>query len=399
MRVLVLTHRLPYAPNRGDRLRLYHLLKHLRPQADVELISLVHDRDEARRAADMAALADRVTTLAVPWLRTRLNGLLTLSGTRPLTHALLDAPGFADVLTEVVANRRPDVVLAYCSGMARWGLERPLKGIPLIIDFVDMDSQKWRELASSSRPPLSWLYRREASTLQAFESLAASQANACLVINEREAIIAKRLAPNARVFVVTNGVELEQLQPPGPPSESSRVVFCGVMDYAPNHDAMMWFVRDVWPLVLSRRPDATLAIVGSNPQSALKALCANVPSITLTGRVADVRPWLWESALSVAPLQVARGLQNKVMEAIAAGLPVTVTRAVAAGLPPQASPAIFIADVPKSFSDYVLELLNRPAADRRRLAQAADLRPLAWQRTLEPVWSILEECANLPVGR
>ena len=390
MRLLVLTHRLPYAPNRGDRLRLYHLLKFLRPRAEVELVSLVHDCDEAREATGMQALAERVTALPVPWLGNRVRGAISLSGEKPLTHSLLDAPGFSGVLNRIVADRRPDVVLAYCSGMARWGLEPPLVGIPLIIDFVDMDSQKWRELAASSRAPLSWIYRREARTLGAFESIAAKQATACLVVNQREADIARRLAPTAKVHVITNGVEIERLQPPGPPHPGSRVVFCGVMDYAPNHDAMMWFVRDVWPTVLAECAGATLAIVGSNPQRALLALCARFPSITVTGQVEDVRPWLWESALSVAPLHIARGLQNKVLEAIAAGLPVITTSAVAAGLPLQAGPATFVADLPKSFADYTLELLGRPASERRRLAQSANLHELSWDRTLDQVWSVVK---------
>jgi polysaccharide biosynthesis protein PslH len=390
MRLLVLTHRLPYAPNRGDRIRLYHLLKYLRPRAEVELVSLVHDQDEAQRATGMEALAERVTTLPVPWLGNRARGIISLSGAKPLTHTLLDAPGFDAVLNRIVTDRRPDVVLAYGSGMARWGLEPPLSGIPLVIDFVDMDSQKWRELASISRPPLSWIYRRESRTLGAFESLAANRAIACLVVNQREADIARRLAPAANVHVITNGVEIEHLQPPGPPQPGNRVVFCGVMDYAPNHDAMMWFVRDVWPAVLTGCPDATLAIVGSNPQRALLALSAKFQSITVTGRVEDVRSWLWKSAVSVAPLQVARGLQNKVLEAIAAGLPVVVTAAVAAGLPPQTGAAIFVADRPSSFADGVLELLRRPESERRRLAQSADLRQLSWDRTLEQAWSVLE---------
>jgi len=394
MRILVLTHRLPYAPNRGDRLRLFHILKHLRPRAAIELVSLVHDRDEESRASDMNGLADRVTALRVPWLRTHIAGVARLGTQMPLTHSLLDATGFQDVLNEIVANRPPDVVFAYCSGMARWGVVPPLNTIPLIVDFVDMDSQKWRELAAASRPPLSWVYRREARTLEAFESVAATQAAASLVINDREAAIARRIAPAATVQVVTNGVETERLRPSGPPSPSSRVVFCGVMNYAPNHAAMMWFVRAVWPRVLAGRPDATLAIVGSDPQRDLAALCAAFPSIQITGRVDDVRPWLWESALSVAPLHVARGLQNKVLEAIAAGLPVVITQAVAAGLPAAAATATVVADSAPQFSDAVLAMLNRTPLDRRAIAESFDLASLSWPETLRPVWAAIEAASR-----
>ena len=315
-------------------------------------------------------------------------GVISLSGATPLTHTLLDAPGFEGVLNGIVSDRRPDVVLAYCWAWRGGVSSRHSRGSP------------------SSSTSSTWIRRNGVSCRRArarpcrgsivakpgrlsVESLAANQAAACLVVNQREAEIAQRLAPTANVHVVSNGVEIERLRPPAPPQPGTRVVFCGVMDYAPNHDAMMWFVRDVWPAVLAGRREATRD-VRSGPQRALLAQCAKFPSITVTGRVEDVRPWLWESAVSVAPLLVARGLQNESIEAIAAGLPVVTTRAVAAGLPPQAEVATFVADSPRSFSDHVLELLSRTQDERRRLARSADLQQLSWDRTLERVWSILE---------
>src|SRR5687767_5179697 len=135
MRVLVLTHRLPYAPNRGDRLRAYHMLQHLRERADVELVSLVHDDDEAAHIDDVRAFIPRVTALRVPQWRTKLNAVAALATGAPLTHALLDAPGMSAVLGEIASTRPPDVVFAYCSGMARFALEPPLDRFPLVLDF------------------------------------------------------------------------------------------------------------------------------------------------------------------------------------------------------------------------------------------------------------------------
>lgn len=394
MRILVLTHRLPYAPNRGDRLRLYHVLKHLKPRAQIELVSLVHDREEAAHVTEMTDLADRVTALQVPWLRTRLSGVLALAGDTPLTHALLNAPGARQVLGDIVAERPPDVIFAFGSGIAQWAVRPPLNKLPLVIDFVDMDSQKWRELGARGRVPLSWIHRREAARLQDFERQVATQAAACLVVNEREAAVARRIAPTANVYSVPNGVEVERLRPPENPPETSRVVFCGVMNYGPNHSGMMWFVRDVWPLILAARPDATLAIVGADPQRALIRLCASFPSITVTGRVADVRPWLWESAVGVAPLLIARGVQNKALEAVAAGLPIVVTKAVAAGLPALGD-APLVADDAATFATAVLEILKLPAKARRARALSADLSQLQWAHTLEPLWPLLESAMRI----
>ena len=194
--------------------------------------------------------------------------------------------------------------------------------------------------------------------------------------------------------VLANGVELERLRPMGSPTASPRVVFCGVMSYEPNAAGMTWFVEKVWPLVRAARPDATLAVVGPDPSQAFRARCEPDPSITVAGRVADVRDWLWGAAVGIAPLHVARGVQNKALEAIAAGLPIVITEAVAGGLPPQAAYASRVANRPERFADHLLELLALTPIERRAMARAADLSALTWPRTLAPLWPIFESAAR-----
>lgn len=394
MRVLVLTHRLPYAPNRGDRLRAFHMLQGLKERADVELVSLVHDDEEASHLDEVRRFVARVHTVRVPRLRNYARAAIALPGPTPLTHALLDSPEMRCVLEEICARQSPDVVFAYCSGMARFALQPPLDRVPLVLDFVDVDSQKWRDLAASSRWPRSWIYAREAATLGHFEARAAKAAVAALVVNAREASVACELAPAANVRVLNNGIEIGRLCPPGPPADSSQVVFCGVMNYAPNDEGMQWFVRQVWPTVRAARPDATLAIVGSDPTAALKALCAGDASIQITGRVPDVRDWLWGSAIGIAPLHVARGVQNKALEAIAAGLPIVITEAVASGLPEVTAYASSVGNTPEQFAAHVVGLLGISPDARRARARSADLSGLTWPRTLEPLWPILAHAAD-----
>ena len=393
MRILALTHRLPYAPNRGDRLRAYHILKHLNRRAAVNLISFAHDDEEAGHADDMHEVAAVIRAVRVPRVRNHARALAALPGSVPLTHVLLDAPAMRDALQEAVQRRPPDLVFAYGSGMARFALEPPLAGIPLVIDFVDIDSQKWRELAQHSARPWSWVYRREANRLGAFEARAALIAHLNLVVNAKEATIAKALAPRANIHAIHNGVDLERFRPPGEPANRPQVVFCGVMNYPPNHQAMIWFVRQVWPLVLRQRSDATLAIVGADPDRALLACTAKQRSITVTGRVPDVRPWLWDSAIGIAPIHLARGVQNKALEAIAAGLPIVATSAVVEGLPTVTTSATSIADDPERFAFHIIQLLSRTPIERRHLAASADLDSLTWPRTLEPLWPLLERAA------
>lgn len=394
MRVLALTQRLPYAPNRGDRLRAYHMLRHLSGHAEVELVSLVHDDEEASHASEMRSFISRVTTLRVSTWRSRIRGAAALLTRMPLTHALLDAAGMHAALGTICEERPPDVVLAYCSSMARFAMQAPLNQFPMVLDFVDVDSCKWRDMAATAPVPLSWIYRREGSTLGAFEARAARHAATALVVNEREAQNARALAPDANVRVVPVGVELERLRPVTAPSDQPRVVFCGVMNYSPNAEGMMWFLENAWPLIRAQRPDATLAVVGPDPSPAFRALCARDRSITVTGRVPDVREWLWGSALAIAPLHFARGVQNKALEAIAAGLPIVITDAVAGGLPPQAMSAARIANTPQAFAEQVIRLLRETPAERRGIAASSDLCELTWARTLDPLVSILESAAN-----
>ena len=394
MRVLVLTHRLPYAPNRGDRLRAFHMLQRLRARAEVELVSLVHDDEEAGHVDEVRAFVSHVTTVKVPRLRNYVRAFAALPTRTPLTHALLDAPGMIGILQDIKRLRRPDLVFAYCSGMARFALQAPLADIPFVLDFVDVDSRKWRDMAAAARAPMSWLYQREAATLGAFEARAAACARAALVVNEREARIARALAPTADVQVLANGVEAGRLKPLTGPAASARVVFCGVMNYAPNDEGMQWFVREVWPLVRAARPDASLAIVGSDPTAALMSQCSSDSSIEVTGRVEDVRDWLWNSAVAIAPLHVARGVQNKVLEAVAAGLPVVITDAVAGGIPAEVASAARVANTPAGFAQHVLDLLARTPAERRAIAASADLDALNWDATLEPLWLILRDAVG-----
>jgi sugar transferase (PEP-CTERM/EpsH1 system associated) len=394
VRALFLTHRLPYAPNRGDRVRAFHIIRSLSARLDLELVSLVHDADEHAQAEGMRDLGIQVTTLRVPRLRNHASAVAALAGTRPLTHVLLDATGLVPALTRIVRERPPDVVLAYCSGMARLALEPPLAAFPLVLDLVDVDSEKWRALAAKASWPTRSIYKREARHLARFERRAALRAHATLVVNEREGQVLRQLAPEATIRVIPNGVDLAGLQPPSPPTADPRVVFCGVMNYGPNVDGVLWFVREVWPMVLARRPDARFSIVGSDPTPAIRRLESADHGVEVTGAVAEVQSRLWDAAVSVAPLRTARGLQNKVLEALAAGLPTVVTAQVFDGLPPEARAGCRVADAPERFAEHVLSFLALSGPDRRATAATADLTMLGWDRQLSPLYDILVAAAG-----
>lgn len=392
MRVLYLTHRLPYAPNRGDRIRSYHLLAGLRQAFEVDLVSLVHDGDEAAHAADMSARGVTVSCAPVAGVSRWLRAPFALAGPEPLTHVLLDAPAIDGLLAEIVAARRPDAVLAFCSSMAKFALRPPLAGIPLVLDMVDVDSQKWRRLAEVSAAPRRWVYRREARVLAAFERRATTHAATALVINDKEREALTALAPGADVRVLPNGVDVDDFRPAGPAPPSRTVVFCGVMNYAPNEAGARWLAAEVWPRVVARHPDAQLEIVGSEPSALVRALAA--PGISVTGAVPHTRDHLWRAAVAAAPLHTARGLQNKVLEALAAGVPVVTTNAVREGLPDEVASGCAVADDPEGFADAVVKLLDLTPDRRRDIANSVDLTGLSWDGPRAQLASVVRSAAG-----
>jgi polysaccharide biosynthesis protein PslH len=394
VKVLFLTHRLPYAPNRGDRARSYHMVRLLAPRVDLEVMSLVHDEQEANQADRVRALGATVSVFDVPHWKNRLKALPRLPSSRPLTHVLLDAPELPPALGSLVAQRRPDVVLAYCSGMARFALAPPLDTVPLVIDLVDVDSAKWGALSTKHSWPRRWIYQREARLLSRFERAAAMHARHTVVVNRREADLLVSLAPRASVGILPNGVDVGGLTPSSPPTEAPRLVFCGVMNYAPNVEAVCWFARDIWPLVRARRPDARLFVVGSDPANRIRNLSVPESGIEVTGTVPDVRDYLWSGAVSIVPLKTARGVQNKVLEAVAAGLPAVITTEVLEGLPFGVRPACRIADTAATFADATLSLLQLSGQERRAVAASADLSALSWDHQLEPLHGILTKAAG-----
>ncbi|HYN08811.1 MAG TPA: TIGR03087 family PEP-CTERM/XrtA system glycosyltransferase [Vicinamibacterales bacterium] len=390
MRILFLTHRLPYAPNRGDRIRAYHLLREMARFAEVSLFSLVHD-DEEMSHRDRVPFAHDVTTQRVRRLPNLARGAMRLGSDRPLTHSLLDADGSRAALRKMVADRSPDLVVGFCSGMARYAFEPPLDDRPFVLDMVDVDSVKWERLAKVTRGPVRWIYRREARTLRAFEAAAAMRARTTLVVNERERGALQAIAPAARVLIVPSGIDVDAFRPSDPPVGTPAVVFCGVMNYVPNEHGVGWFAAEVWPLVRAAIPSATFSIVGTSPTRAVKRLAARDSSIRVVGRVPSVQPYLWSSAVSVAPLLLAQGIQTKVFEALASGLPVVVTPAVAAGLPPEVQRICPTAIDPRGFADAVIALLRSTPHERRRHAASAPLDSLAWSEQMRGLEAILRE--------
>jgi glycosyltransferase involved in cell wall biosynthesis len=260
--------------------------------------------------------------------------------------------------------------------------------------MIDADSAKWRSMAETTRAPLGWIYRREARLLGRFEAEVMRKAFATLVVNEKERAELLALAPDAPVLVVENGVDLTSFAPEGADAREPIVVFCGVMNYQPNVQGARWLVHDVWPIVRASRPDARLMLIGASPSAEVVALASQEAGVVVTGTVPDVRPYLWRAAVATAPLLVARGIQNKVLEAVAAGLPCVVTPQVADGLPREVGPACRTGAGAEGFAEALIDLLAQPQDVRSLMAAAADLGPLQWAARLSAVAPLLDRAVS-----
>jgi sugar transferase (PEP-CTERM/EpsH1 system associated) len=385
----MLTQRLPYAPNRGDRLRASQQILKLQAAGwTVDLLALAHDEAEAGEASGMRRPDLRVEIARVPHLRNKIHSLVTLPGKTPLTLSLLQSPDARPAVERMLAGGRPDVVLACCSSMAAIALQPPLAGLPLVVDFADIDSVKWETLSGTSSWPMSWIYSREHRTLQAFEAMAARRAYSSVVVTDREVRALRAFAPEVRAEAISNGIDLRRYRRPADARSEARVVFTGVMNYEPNADAALWLGREIWPLVHRVHPEARLDIVGSSPTTAVRGLHSEALGVTVTGSVPDVCPYLWNARVAVAPLRVARGIQNKVLEAAGAGIPCVITPAVRDGLPASLQSVCPVAESAQAFADAVIAQLESPIpADVLTTAVAA----LDWTATLARLPLLLEE--------
>ena len=391
MRILFLTHRLPYAPNRGDRIRSYHLLRLLARHHEVHVVSLVHDDEEEGHLAEVAASVASARVARVPKLRNRLAAVLALAGNRPLTHVLLASPSLTDVIRESVQQAQPDVVLSFCTGVAPAVFAPPLDHVPCVLDMVDVDSQKWAALAETNSGPMKWIYRREERTLGEFERRAMQRAIATTVVSDRERDLAERVIGRP-TLTIPNGVDLERWSPPTHHPVFPEIVFCAVFDYEPNEQGALWLVSEVWPLVKRQQPSARLKLVGMNPTPRIRAL-ASEGSVDVTGAVDDVRPHIWRASAAVAPLWLARGTQNKVLEALAGGVPCVVTPAVMEGLPEDTRAGCLCRDNAADFAEAIVACLRYPPTDDRRKAIRQTVKDFGWDSQLRPFLRLLEGAA------
>jgi sugar transferase (PEP-CTERM/EpsH1 system associated) len=359
VRVLFLSQRVPFPPDRGDRIPTSWIVRWLARRHQVTCIAFAQGEDDLEGAR--ALEAQGIPTVAIPVNTTiaRLRSIPLLLGTRPLTLGLLGSRALQREVDRRIASS--DLAFAFSSSMGAFLL--PHHRVARIMHFADLDSDKWRQYASYTHPPMSWIFRREWRTLERFERTVGRTFDASLFCTRLEQEQFRERVPEADSSVLPNGVDLDYFRPCRDEAGSSDLVFTGVMDYFPNVDACQYFAQEVLPRVRVRHPDARFTIVGSRPSPAIRRLSA-IAGVTVTGRVPDTRPYLRRAAVFVAPLRIARGVQNKVLEAMAMGLPVVATRAATQGIEGTPDGTYLVADSADAQAEAIGRLLTDPTRAR-----------------------------------
>ncbi len=371
--VLFLAHRIPFPPNKGDKIRSYNLLRTLSARCTVHLGAFVDDADDWKHAESLRPCCAEFKLVPLRRVPAAARAVLALGGAEPLTVLMYRSAEMQRWVDRILQSRPISTVVVFSSAMARFLRGSEFAG-RTIVDFVDVDSDKWAQYARKARGPLAWLYRREARTLLQFEREVAAGAAASVFVSDAEATLFRTLAPesSARIVSSRNGVDVGYFNPAESfenpyPSGIAAILFSGAMDYRANVDAVDWFAREIFARVRAEIPRAEFYIVGSRPARAVQAL-AGLEGVTVTGSVPDMRPYLAHAKVAIAPLRTARGVQNKVLEALAMNCPVVATSAAARGLDDAEVPGLVSADGETEFARAVVTQLRdvRGRGDARR---------------------------------
>jgi sugar transferase (PEP-CTERM/EpsH1 system associated) len=390
VKILFLSQRVPYPPNRGDKITTWRLIDRLRRDHDVTAIAFAHDDADEEAARQLTEMGIPTHTVRHDERKKKLTTLPLFLTSRPLTLGVYGSKELQRLVDEHIKGC--DLAYAYSSSMGAFLL--PHRELPRIMHFGELDSDKWRQYSERTGFPMSWVYRREWKTLLSFErEVAGTFSNNVLCTPLEEEIFHEQI-PGTPTTVLRNGVDLGFYHPRENAPEPNNIAFTGVMNYYPNVDGCVWFADEILPRVREKVPDAHFTIIGSKPDAEIQRL-GERPGVTVTGFVDDTRDWLRKAHISVAPLRIARGIQNKVLEALAMGLPTVGTTSATQGVDGTPERDYLVRDDATSFAGAVVELLTD--AERAR-ALAEQGRRFVEETYWEVVFRHLDEIVGAATG-
>lgn len=394
--ILFLVHRAPWPPDRGDRIRSWHMFEALAKLAPVHVATLADNAEDAAVAREkMAPLCKSLTIEVRKASRPVALAQAVLRG-EPVSNRLFRSAALARQVDDLVGSGGITHIVVFSGQMAQY-IPADFSG-PVLMDFVDVDSAKFATYAEQDKSqPLNWVHAREAVKLGAFEANVARKVDASLFVSEAEAVLFRTQSGLGadKVRAVENGIDTERFDPANPLAavgigEGPLAIFTGQMDYRPNIDAVRWFANDILPLIRQRHSETRFAIVGRAPTDEVRAL-ATLPGVTVTGEVPDVRPWLAAADAVVAPLLLARGVQNKLLEAMAMARPVVASAAAAEGIDATPGKHLLVADNASAMADAVCSLFDDKAAAAAmgKAARARMIERYGWDARLAPLGELL----------
>ncbi len=393
--LLFLAHRIPFPPNKGDKIRSFNLLRHLARDWTVHLGAFVDDPDDWRHEGEVAALSGgEIHLLGLPSRRAKLKSLRGLLTGDPLTLPFYFDARMQTWVDDLLQRRPIGHAVAFSSAMAQY-LERH-RELQRVVDVVDVDSDKWAQYAESKAWPMSTLYRRESRTLLGYERHIAASFDASVFVSEDEAELFRRLAPEStqRVHAVRNGVDTDYFSPRGEYADPYAgrgpvMVFTGAMDYWANVDAVRWFADEILPSIRRQIPAAEFFVVGARPTPEVLAL-GEREGISVTGAVEDIRPYVAHARVAMVPMRIARGVQNKVLEAMAMARPVVLSPEAAEGIDAADGKHFRVGRDAAALQAATLNCLQEDCSAMGHAARELVLREYAWKPSLHGFDRLLE---------
>jgi sugar transferase (PEP-CTERM/EpsH1 system associated) len=392
--LLYLVHRIPYPPNKGDKIRSYHILKHLSQNHRIHLGTFIDDEKDWEYVEKLKEICSETCFVKLHPQISRMRSLSGMVTNQPLTLPYYRDEVLQKWVNNILDTRHIKNILVFSSAMAQYVKES--YSTHCVIDFVDVDSDKWKQYSKTKPWPLSWLYQRESRLLLKYERKIAGAFDASTFVSETESEFFKKLAPEtaAKVTYFNNGVNAEYFSPEkvntSPyQSNTDTLVFTGAMDYWANIDAVEWFAHSIFPLIRAQLPSVEFYIVGSRPSAKVTAL-SSLPGVTVTGSVEDIRPYIAHATLVVVPLRIARGIQNKVLEAMAMAKTVIASPQAAEGIRALHNQELFVENDKQNFADRIVtqikggQNMNVGNAARTRI-----LKDYSWGQILNQVDKLL----------
>jgi sugar transferase (PEP-CTERM/EpsH1 system associated) len=396
--ILFLVHRIPYPPNKGDKIRSFNILKMLSQHYRVYLATFVDEPEDQIYVNELSNWCEGAIALNQNKTIAKLKGL---SGF--LTNQAISIPYYSNRklkkwIKNTIEAESIERCLVFSGVMAQFLNENTSLLRSTVIDFVDVDSDKWHQYAENKSGVKRWFYRRESRLLSKFEHEYSLKSAFSTFVSEDEAnvfINSIFSPPKQKVKGIRNGVDTDFFDAKNSYSSSveikkKSVVFTGAMDYWANIDAVIWFSKKVWPVVLEKLPDATFYIVGSRPSVEVCNLTGKNNTV-VTGRVEDVRPFIANANLSVAPLRIARGIQNKVLEALSMSRPIVLTSMAAEGISHESTDGYWIEDDAKEMANKVLNVLKNESISEFPEHRAFVQSEFSWDSEMRKLADLIEQ--------